>query len=327
MAMATPRYKLVAPNEALHYHLTSRCVRESFLLGKNLETGQDYGHRKQWLIDRMHLLARCFALDVEAYAIMDNHFHIVAYYDPTLADTWSDEEVVDRWLVAFPPKHRNGSVREDQIQRLRTLFLSNPRSVEHQRGTLGCMSMFMKYLKQPISRWANKEDGCSGHFFEQRFYSGALLSETAVLATMAYVDLNPIRANIHKTVARCRYTSMAERLKHLENTPEKLTAAIAPIAAGTRPWRKPRRPTQRNASSHSRLGRPATRPVITLAKYRDKLESLVKRRSTRESTLWSGQVAALRRKQRAYGSEADLNAWSHQRGFKQPGSPMPGSPA
>jgi len=53
--------------------------------------------------------------------------------------------------------------------------------------------MFMKYLKQPIAYKANMEDRCSGHFFEGRFYSGALLDDNAVIA---YVDLNPVRAKI-----------------------------------------------------------------------------------------------------------------------------------
>mgnify|MGYP006085397397 FL=1 len=71
-----------------------------------------------------------------------------------------------------------------------------PERLVHARQTLGSLSMFMKHLKQPIAYQANKEDRCSGHFFEGRFYSGALLDENAVIAAMAYVDLNPIRAKI-----------------------------------------------------------------------------------------------------------------------------------
>ena len=54
----------------------------------------------------------------------------------------------------------------------------------------------MKHLKQPIAWRANREDGCTGHFFESRFYSGALLDEAALIAAMVYVDLNPIRAGM-----------------------------------------------------------------------------------------------------------------------------------
>lgn len=86
----------------------------------------------------------------------------------------------------------------------------------------------MKHLKQPIAYRTNKEDYCTGHFFEQRFYSGALLSEKALLACMAYVDLNPVRAKIAKSIKQCANTSMAIRLKGIENSFQRLKEAVKP---------------------------------------------------------------------------------------------------
>ena len=59
--MATPRYKLVDNAAALGYHLVSRCVRRAWLCGQDKRTGNDYSHRKRWLVERMLALARCFA--------------------------------------------------------------------------------------------------------------------------------------------------------------------------------------------------------------------------------------------------------------------------
>ena len=90
----------------------------------------------------------------------------------------------------------------------------------------------MKHLKQPVAWRANREDECTGHFFEGRFYSGALLSEQAVLAAMSYVDLNPVRAKICEAIDGYAHTSAYRRLQHLENSPERLQKLMRPLVSG-----------------------------------------------------------------------------------------------
>ncbi|MEY8212967.1 MAG: hypothetical protein RPR97_00650 [Colwellia sp.] len=90
----------------------------------------------------------------------------------------------------------------------------------------------MRNLNEYIARKANQEDNCKGRFWEGRFKSQALLDEKAVLACMAYVDLNPVRAKMADTVQRAQYTSIFERIhdkaSHVDNK-EKLPFTVKPL--------------------------------------------------------------------------------------------------
>jgi hypothetical protein len=105
------------------------------------------------------------------------------------------------------------------VQQWRANTLDNPtdyetlnRLIEKYRNCLGDLGWFMKCLNEPIARQANKEDGYTGHFWESRYKSQALLSEEALLSCMAYVDLNPIRASLCNTPEESDHTSIKERI-------------------------------------------------------------------------------------------------------------------
>lgn len=79
-----------------YYHCISRCVRRAFLFGFDRATRKSFDHRKQYILDRIKKLSTVFAIDVCAYAVMSNHFHLVVYVDTERARQWSADEMIER---------------------------------------------------------------------------------------------------------------------------------------------------------------------------------------------------------------------------------------
>ncbi|UXI66997.1 transposase [Tahibacter amnicola] len=198
------------------YHCISRCVRQAFLCGKDRFSERSFDHRKQWIEDRLYELAQIFAIGVHAYAVMSNHVHVVAHVAPAVAISWSPEEVARRWL-ALCPVRRDNRVDEVACALRAAQIASNADLVARYRERLCSLPWFMRCLNEPIARRANREDACRGRFWEGRYYCQALLDDAAVLACMAYVDLNPIRAGIAENLASSRHTSIRRRLQQIDS--------------------------------------------------------------------------------------------------------------
>jgi REP element-mobilizing transposase RayT len=87
--MLKPRKTLVLLEETSYYHCVSRCVQRAFLCGSDSLSGKSYEHRRQWIVDRMKLLAEVFAIDLCAYAVLSNHYHVILHVDTHAATSWS----------------------------------------------------------------------------------------------------------------------------------------------------------------------------------------------------------------------------------------------
>ncbi|MCL1127866.1 transposase [Shewanella surugensis] len=210
--MPTPRKAIISIEDTPYYHCVSRCVRRAYLCGKDSYTGQSYEHRRAWVEERILELSEVFAIDICAYVVMSNHIHLVLCVDIYEVNGWSDRDVVKRWHQLFKgteisQKFAKGLALED----FEMTSLSG--TIAKYRSRLSDISWFMRALNEPIARKANREDKCSGRFWEGRFKSQALLDEAAVLACMAYVDLNPMRAKIAETPESSDFTSIQRRIK------------------------------------------------------------------------------------------------------------------
>jgi len=207
--MPKPRSSLVDESVTPWYHCISRCVRREPLCGG------EFAYRKQWIEDRLKELAEIFSIECAGFAVMDNHLHLLLRLDSRQAERWSGEEVARRWLQLFPLRDITGKPLAVTKARTRQ-FASDPDWVDKTRERLANLSWFMKCLKEPIARRANREDDMTGAFWEGRFKSIAVLDEASLLSTAAYIDLNPLAAGAAPTPEESGHTSLRVRLDHRE---------------------------------------------------------------------------------------------------------------
>lgn len=226
--MTAARKIVVDVNEVGVYHCISRCVRRAFLCGVDKYTGIDYEHRRAWIADRLKELSSIFGMEVFAYAVMSNHSHIVIRNRPDLAEGWTPEEVAYRWCTLFPKRNAHGVADAPNAEAIKALA-SDPDRVEICRERLGDISWFMRCLNESIARRANREDQCTGRFWEGRFKCQRLMDEGAMLACMAYVDLNPVRAQLANSLEDSEFTSVHDRLR-AERAKKRLKSVVQVVS-------------------------------------------------------------------------------------------------
>ena len=212
--MPRAREQQISLETTPYYHCISRCVRRAFLWGEDSLTGKDYKHRKDWVIERLRELAGVFCIDICAYAVMSNHYHLVLRVDSEQAENLDETQVIARWgaLYSLPllvaRYERGETATKAEQDKAREI-------IDTWRKRLSDISWFMRSLNEWLARRANAEDNCTGRFWEGRFTSQALLDEGAVLTCMSYVDLNPVRAGIAETPEASDFTSIQQRIKDM----------------------------------------------------------------------------------------------------------------
>jgi len=236
--MPKPRKQQICLEATPFYHCVSRCVRKAYLCGFDLTTKTSYEHRRAWLEEELLKQAEVFAIDIAAYAIMSNHYHVVLHINKAKADAWRLDAVIERWHTIY--KGCALSQRYSAGETLLDVELETLNGIaEKWRRRLMKISWFMGRLNEKISRQANHEDNCTGHFWEGRFKSQALLDEKALIACLAYVDLNPVRAKMAKTPEQSAHTSIKKRAEKAKrsntiNHPNQQVKNLMPFAGNPR---------------------------------------------------------------------------------------------
>lgn len=193
-------------------HTIQRCVRRAFLAGVDASTGKDYSFRREWIRRRLEALASVFGIDVLTYSIMSNHLHLILRNRPDVVATWTDRDAAIRWLRVFPGRRLEEHLAEPTDSSI-DMLVNQPERLAAIRLRLSDISWFMRALSEPIARMANRQDECTGRFWEGRFKAQRIIDEAGLLACAMYVDLNPLRAALVATPEEAEHTSLYDRLQ------------------------------------------------------------------------------------------------------------------
>jgi putative transposase len=199
--MRRPRFKAPVTHKIAFYHCISRVVDRQLLFGAD---------EKNQFLFFMREYARFCGLQIVTYCIMSNHFHILVGVPAKPERPLSDEQLLTR-LESLSGLTNASTIR----QRLEThRKYGHHKAAEALRDTILCrmwdVSAFMKLLKQRFGAWYNRRHSRKGTLWEERFKSVLVESAGPTLATMAaYIDLNPIRANLINNPEEYRWCGYA----------------------------------------------------------------------------------------------------------------------
>ena len=210
--MTRARKHQISLDTTPYYHVISRCVRRAFLCGQDQLTGKCFEHRRGWIESDLEQLSAVFFIDIAAYAILSDHFHLVLHVDKHSAQQADMRDIIERWQRRFGVSDAAQKYLDHEPLEPHEKDLLNVQ-VELWRGRLFSISWLMRTLNETTARKANKEDECTGRFWEGRFKSIPLLDDQALLSCMAYVDLNPIRAGMASTPETSEHTSIKQRIR------------------------------------------------------------------------------------------------------------------
>ncbi|BAM05231.1 hypothetical protein PSMK_30720 [Phycisphaera mikurensis NBRC 102666] len=201
-------------------HCVARCTRQLHMLadaGGGAASGgaagccEPAGLRKEILLARLEELVGVMAVEVIAFAVMDNHVHLVLRVSRAEAQRWSDEQVLRRWWRLHPLRDGYNRPREAAEEEVASA-LADAAFLAGCREKLASLSKFMQCFSQHAAERINKLEQTGGPVWAGRFKSVLVKDLEQLVATMVYVDLNPFAAGVCETPEEGRHTSLAGRL-------------------------------------------------------------------------------------------------------------------
>jgi len=177
--------RIKVKGEETVYHVMSRTALEGFVLG---DVEKDY------LLKLMKRLSGLYFAEIIGFCLMGNHFHLLCRMH--LGKDYTDEEIRQRYKALFEGEtdDRDRELTDDQVQGFREKWEN--------------LSEFIKDMKQGFSRFYNKRHNRRGFFWSERFKSVIVDNGDTLINCLAYIDLNPVRAEMVEKPEQYRWSSI-----------------------------------------------------------------------------------------------------------------------
>ncbi len=179
------RHRVKPRVNGVYYHVMTRTAQGFFLL-------QDDDFREV-VYDIIRFYARVYYVEVQAIAVMSNHYHVVLRMDrPDL-----DKDEVRRRFELMQTRRANKRKWSPVIA-----------AAFHER--LGDLSKLMWDINRGISWKHNRAFERKGHLWGCRFKSILIEGQAALLKVMSYVELNSVKAKMVEDPCDYAYASIGK---------------------------------------------------------------------------------------------------------------------
>lgn len=179
------------------YHVVSRINGRRFLLDDE---------EKRILLGTVRAAAEFSGVEVNVYALMDNHFHLLVRVPPK--GEVADAELARRIRALYGPERSaklfalwekwESKGHGERVAAAKKRLLSR----------MNDLSQFCKTFKETYTQGYNERTGNTGTIWEGRFKSVLLEGDYRTLMTVAgYIHLNPVRAGMVEEASAAANTS------------------------------------------------------------------------------------------------------------------------
>ncbi len=200
--MRRKRLKIIG--QTAYYHLMSRTVAGEAL----------FGDREREVLRKMiWQVAEFSGVRVVTYAVMKNHFHVLAEV-PSQDVVISDAELVRRYRCLYPEPTPWQPMRAEVLERHLAEGTLEGKGLRLELvRRMHDVSWFMKTLKQRFAHWFNGSRERFGALWSERFKSVLVEGDRWALRTVAaYIDLNAVRAGLVEDPKDYRFCGYGEAI-------------------------------------------------------------------------------------------------------------------